>query len=46
MVTELSVALEPACRDPFLDGCGEGPRFRPSPTPALRSPRRLAASGR
>ena len=46
VVTELSVALEPACRDPFLDGCGEGPRFRPSPTPALRSPRRLAASGR
>ena len=41
VVTELSVALEPACRDPFLDGCGEArasglPRTRPAVAPATR----------
>ena len=38
VVTELAVALEPACRDPFLDGCGDSPRFRPSPAPPRGRP--------
>jgi hypothetical protein len=42
VVTEVAVVLEPASRDPFLDGCADGAGRRP----VVRLPRRPVPSGR